>query len=184
MAHDLEVVDIRELSVSDIHESILEDYNRFQEVTKVWRKEAGEWVIRDLCFTEYWDDRQKAELIHEEIMPVLKDGGCFIGAFISQSLIGFALLDGHLIGDDLAYIQLLQFQVSSAYRGQGIGRQLFEATILKAKEKQAKKIYISAHSSVESKGFYDRVGCVEATWLYDKQVELEPYDCQMEYVMD
>ena len=44
----------------------------------------------------------------------------------------------------------------------------------------AKKLYISAHSAVETQAFYRAMGCVEAQEYNQKHVEAEPYDCQME----
>ena len=47
-------------------------------------------------------------------------------------------------------------------------------------EKKAKKLYISAHSAVESQAFYKAMGCVEAEEYNAEHVEKEPYDCQLE----
>lgn len=49
-----------------------------------------------------------------------------------------------------------------------------------AREKNAKKLYISAHSAVESPAFYKAMGCVEAKEYNAEHVEKEPYDCQLE----
>ena len=43
------------------------------------------------------------------------------------------------------------------------------------------KLYISGHSAVETQAFYKAMGCVEAKEYNQKHVELEPYDCQLEY---
>ena len=65
-------------------------------------------------------------------------------------------------------------------QGKGIGRTLFLAAKEWAKQKGAKKLYISAHSAVESQAFYKSMGCVEAEVYNQKHVEDEPYDCQLE----
>ena len=65
-------------------------------------------------------------------------------------------------------------------RGKGIGRKLMDAVKEWAKEKRAKKLYISAHSSVESQAFYRAVGCREAAEYSRPHVEKEPCDCQLE----
>ena len=49
-----------------------------------------------------------------------------------------------------------------------------------AKKKGAGKLYISAHSSVESQAFYRAMGCMEAEVYNSKHVEEEPCDCQLE----
>ena len=65
-------------------------------------------------------------------------------------------------------------------RHQGIGEKLFSEAKRWAKNNGGKKLYISAHSAVESQAFYRKMGCVEAA-LYNKEhVEQEPYDCQLE----
>ena len=66
-------------------------------------------------------------------------------------------------------------------RKQGIGKVLFEAAKIWGKEHAAKKLYISAHSAVESQTFYQSMGCVEAMEYSEAHVEKEPWDCQLEY---
>ena len=66
-------------------------------------------------------------------------------------------------------------------RGQGMGRVLFRAAAEWARDMGARKLYISAHSAVESQAFYRSLGCVEAQVYSQEAVEKEPYDCQLEY---
>ena len=49
-----------------------------------------------------------------------------------------------------------------------------------ARKKGARKLYISAHSAVESQAFYRQMGCVEAELYNQSHVEKEPFDCQLE----
>lgn len=51
------------------------------------------------------------------------------------------------------------------------------------KAQGAKKLYISAHSAVESQAFYKAMGCVEAQVYNQMHVEQEPCDCQLECVL-
>lgn len=64
--------------------------------------------------------------------------------------------------------------------GNGIGKTLFNAAKEWAKENGALKLYISAHSAVESQAFYKAMGCAEAQVYNKEHVEKEPYDCQLE----
>ena len=64
--------------------------------------------------------------------------------------------------------------------GHGIGKRLFLAAKDWAREKGAGKLYISAHSAVESQAFYRAMGCVEALEYQQAHVEKEPFDCQLE----
>ena len=59
-------------------------------------------------------------------------------------------------------------------------RTLFEAAKEWAKENGANKLYISAHSAVESQLFYKAMGCTEAQVYNQEHVKAEPYDCQLE----
>ena len=62
----------------------------------------------------------------------------------------------------------------------GIGKALFLAAEDWARARGGRKLYISAHSAVESQAFYKAMGCVEAEKYHQGHVEAEPYDCQLE----
>lgn len=172
---------VRELSIDDINENLLKFYSRFQEVNKVWRVENNRKVIKDISFIEDWDYEEKQAIIKALKETILDDGAVF-GVFEAKKLKAFASISGTLLGENKEYLQLLQLHVSNDLRGKGIGKMLFQSCIEKAKELEAVKLYISAHSSIETMSFYTRMGCVDAKWLYKYQVEIEPCDCQLEYV--
>lgn len=65
-------------------------------------------------------------------------------------------------------------------RGKGIGKELFQYAKSWAKEHGSKKLYISAHSAVESQAFYKEMGCIEAVEYNQEHVEKDPCDCQLE----
>ncbi len=174
---------IKELNIEDITENLLDYYNRYQEVNKVWRVENNKKVIKDISYIENWDYDKKQTIIFRELKETILNNGSIFGGFENNKLIGFASLSGALLEENREYIQLLQLQVSYDYRGKSIGKMLFCSCIEKARELGAIKLYISGHSSIESQGFYSRMGCIDAKWLFKQQVELEPYDCQLEYVL-
>ena len=78
-------------------------------------------------------------------------------------------------------MDLTNIHVSEDVRRRGIGKKLFEEATFWEKKQGAEKIYISAHSAVESQAFYKAMGCVEAKQYQQKHVEQEPFDCQLEY---
>ena len=82
------------------------------------------------------------------------------------------------------YLELSIIQVSEEMRGSGMGRALFSEIKAWASAQGAEKLYISAHSSVESQAFYKAMGCVEAEEYSAPHVENEPFDCQMECVLN
>lgn len=93
---------------------------------------------------------------------------------------GFVSAESELFGGEQKYLDLSSIHVSEDMRGQEIGKALFLEAKQWAKERGAKKLYISAHSAVESQAFYKVMGCVEAQVYHQKHVEDEPYDCQLE----
>ena len=110
----------------------------------------------------------------------VRTGGVVYGAFYEGKLKGFAAVLPEIFGGENKYIDLAAIHVSQDMRGRGIGTALFKEAKRWAKEKGAEKLYISAHSAVESQAFYKRMGCVEAKWYKKEHVEEEPFDCQLE----
>ena len=107
-------------------------------------------------------------------------GGLVHGAFVNHSLKGFIAVLPEIFGGENQYMDLAAIHVSQDMRNSGIGKTLFLTAKQWAKEKGAKKLYISAHSAVESQAFYKKMGCVEAKVYQQKHVEEEPFDCQLE----
>ena len=106
--------------------------------------------------------------------------GFVYAAFYDGKLKGFVSVESEIFGGKQGYCDLSSIHISEDMRRKGIGRTLFLAAKEWAKQKGAKKLYISAHSAVESQAFYKSMGCVEAEVYNKKHVEDEPYDCQLE----
>jgi len=171
-----------ELISKDIDLKLFSNFDRYQEVTKCWRKENNKWVLKDICFTEKWDQDNYKSLV-KELKNTVDNGGTVFGVFEDDVLIGFGSLENDFFGSNKQYLQLSAIHVSNNYRGNGIGKKLFELISKKAKEMSVKKLYISAHSSKETVSFYKSIGCKEAVEYNKKLVEKEPYDCQLEYLL-
>ena len=92
-------------------------------------------------------------------------------------------MESERFGSENQYLDLTSIHISEDMRRKGIGKALFLAAGRWAGEQGAKKLYISAHSAVESQAFYRAMGCVEAAEYQRAHVEAEPYDCQLEYVI-
>lgn len=70
-------------------------------------------------------------------------------------------------------------------RRQGIGRLLFREAVSAAARMGAEKLYISAHSAAETQAFYRGLGgCLDAREILQFHADKEPYDCQLEYLLD
>lgn len=169
----------RSLQENEINRELFRDFIRRQVVTKCWRKEKGEWVIKDAPFIDDWTEQDYQVLI-ECLKGTAASGGLVYGAFYEGRLKGFIAVLPEIFGGENKYIDLAAIHVSQDMRGTGIGTVLFKEAKRWAKEKGAEKLYISAHSAVESQAFYKHMGCVEAAWYKKEHVEEEPFDCQLE----
>lgn len=169
----------RKLYADEICRELFKDFIRHQKVTKCWRKENNEWIIKDAPFIDDW-----TEADYQTLVSCLKNtaatGGLVYAAFYDGMLKGFVSVEAALFGGEQKYLDLSSIHVSEDMRGRGIGKKLFLAAKKWAKENGADKLYISAHSAVESQAFYKKMGCVEAQVYNQKHVEAEPYDCQLE----
>lgn len=174
-----DMVKYRELCAEEICRELFAAFNRHQKVTKCWRRENGIWTIKDSPFIDDW-----TEADYEFLAGCLKNtvltGGFVYATFLDEHLKGFVSVESELFGGELAYLDLSSIHVSEDMRGTGIGKALFCAAKDWAKEKGASRLYISAHSAVESQAFYKAMGCTEAELYHRKHVEAEPFDCQLE----
>lgn len=172
-------MEYRTLSENEISVELFKDFIRHQKVTKCWRKENNEWVIRDAPFIDDWS-KEDYQFLVACLKNTVAAGGFVYAAFCEGALKGFVSVESELFGGANKYLDLTSIHVSEDMRSRGIGAKLFHAAKEWAREKGACKLYISSHSAVESQAFYKKMGCVEAVWYYQKHVEAEPYDCQLE----
>ena len=169
----------RSLRADELNRELFSNFTRRQVVTKCWRTEKGEWKIKEVPFIDDWSEENYATLV-SCLKNTILTGGFVYGAFSDNALKGFVSVEPTLFGGEQKYLDLSSIHVSEDMRGQGIGKVLFLAAKEWAKENGAGKLYISAHSSVESQAFYKAMGCVEAEVYNRKHVEEEPCDCQLE----
>ena len=170
----------RSLTIEEITPERFQSFNRYQQVTRCWRKEEGKWVIRDIAFTEQWSQEDYAYLL-DCLRGTLRQGG-FVGAVGEKDrLMGFASVENTPFGEQREYLQLSSLHVSYESRRRGIGKSLFLAAADWARGAGTEKLYVSAHSAVESQAFYKQMGCVEAAWIHPDLSAAEPCDCQLEY---
>lgn len=173
------MIQYRSLNEKEICRELFTDFVRHQEVTKCWRREDERWVIKDAPFTDDWGEEEYQFLV-QCLRDTVKRGGFVYAAFAEGRLKGFVAVLPELFGGEHRYLDLAAIHVSEDMRKKGIGTRLFHAAKQWAKEKGACKLYISAHSAVESQAFYQAMGCVEAQLYNQAHVEKEPFDCQLE----
>lgn len=176
-------MEYREIKEKELNKELFFEFNRYQEVKECLRKVDGTWAAVKNPFTEQWRD-EDYEVLIRCLKITINTGGVVFGAFLHGVLKGFASVEGVPLGKERNYLDLSSLHVSYDLRGKKTGRRLFQMASEWARLKGAQKLYISSHSSVETQAFYRAMGCVEAK-EYDKEhVSREPYDCQLEYVLE
>lgn len=173
------MIQYRTLNPDEINLELFKNFIRHQVVTKCWRKENTEWVIKDVPFIDDWG-KEEYEILVSCLKRTLAAKGFVYAAFQHDMLKGFVSVESGLFGNNQSYLDLSSIHVSEDLRGSGIGAALFHAAKEWAKAQGASKLYISAHSAVESQAFYKKMGCVDAEFIHQKHVEDEPCDRQLE----
>ena len=123
----------------------------------------------------------------EKETPVLLDrfdrGGTFLGVFDAEALIGTSVLESARVGRAGDQMQLAYLYVSRAYRGRGVGMQLFEAAVSFAREAGANALYVSATPTENTVDFYLKRGCVLAPEPDPRLLAAEPDDIHLLYLL-
>jgi predicted N-acetyltransferase YhbS len=155
--------------------------DRSEVVDNIYRFENGTLVLRP----EHHDLAGWPPGEAEKYTPILLDcfdrGGWFYGAFDGAELVGVVVLEGKRIGKRKDQLQLKFLHVSSSYRNKGLGTHLFELARATARERSARRLYISATPSEHTIKFYRRLGCAVAVEPDPELFELEPEDIHLEY---
>lgn len=175
-------MEFRVLKESEIDRALFAHFIRRQTVTKCWRKVEEEWRIQDIAFIDDWSEEDYGVLV-KCLRNTARTGGLVLGAFYENRLKGFTSVEAAPIGSSKEYMDLSSIHVSEDMRGRGIGKELFCRAKAWAKEHGGQKLYISAHSAVESQAFYRRMGCVEAQEYDAAHAATEPCDCQLECML-
>lgn len=175
-------IEYKRLTSENFNSGSLDTFIRHQQVHACWRKVEGEWKLLPISFTEDWSRAQCREIAADIVLHMETDQTAF-GAVSNGQVVGFATLSHAFFGATARYLELVCFQVSEPYRGQGIGKALFQLICKEAELLGAEKLYISGHSSKESQGAYKALGCVPAKEINGKIAQSEPCDVQLEYVL-
>lgn len=90
-------MEYRKVALEEIDRQLFRAFVRRQDVTKCWRKEGGDWVIRDIAFIDDWSEADYAYLV-TCLRGTLEGGGVLFGAFEGGVLKGFASVEGRPLG--------------------------------------------------------------------------------------
>lgn len=168
------------LNGSNFNPHSLDTFRRHQRVTECWRKISDRWQLVPMEFEENWDMATCREIAADVAAHMETDQSAF-GAFAGEELVGFLTLSHKLFGTTARYAELVCFQVSEPWRGQGIGKALFHLAVREMEAIGAEKLYISAHSSRETQAAYKALGCVLVKEINREIAAGEPFDVQLEY---
>lgn len=158
----------------------LDTFRRHQCITECWRKIGESWRLVPMVFEESWDIATCREIAADVAAHMQSDQSAF-GAFAGEELVGFITVSHKIFGTAHRYAELVCFQVSEPWRGQGIGKALFHLAAGELQAIGAERLYISAHSSRETQAAYQALGCVLAEEINWDIAKGEPFDVQLEY---
>jgi len=171
---------------------IVERALRRDEIDQIWSIDRGEvieniYILVDGELTlkpDYYDVCGWPPGEGKTYTPLLIDcydrGGWFYGVFEDGRLAAVAILESKFIGEPRDMLQLKFLHVSRAYRGQGLGRQLFGKAKEVAVQRGARRLYISATPSEHTINFYLRLGCTVTRQPDPELFALEPEDIHLE----
>ena len=131
------MTEYRTLHEPEINRTLFQDFIRRQVVTKCWRREHGQWIIKDAPFIDDWTEEDYLVLI-DCLKHTISTGGLVHGAFVNHSLKGFVAVLPEIFGGENQYMDLAAIHVSQDMRNSGIGKALFLTAKQWAKEKGAK----------------------------------------------
>ena len=173
---------IRPLTETELSPALFVGFHRHQVTTRCKKKIDDVWREVDCAFEdEDWDADDLIELTGL-LRQILVRGGIVFGAFDDNGVLkGFSAVEGRFTGSAGQYLNLVWLHVSEDRRGHGAGKALFRRSADWAISQGARKLYISAHSALESQAFYAAMGCVEAEEYDQTHTNNEPGACQLEY---
>lgn len=165
------------LTKENMTEYSLDDFDRTQQVHRVYRKVNNECELINDEWIMDWSLEKKRDVAITLFSPDF----ITVGAMKNGRIIGFASVKRELQEERII---LDMMQVSRSYRGQGIGKKLFKQVKELARKVDAKQLYISAFSSVDTIAFYKSMGCVITDNPIMELAKEEPCDLQMVCVVD
>lgn len=163
---------IEKVKCDGYEEISLDDFNRQQQITRIYVRKDGEYVLEEQSGVMDWSIDKKREvagdLIDSNYISYL--------ALEEGRIIGFMSVVRKLTGERML---LDVIQVDKDFRGKGIGRMLWEKAVEEARRNGAKELYISACPSEETIKFYRAMGAEVTDKPIQTIADEEPDDLQM-----
>jgi GNAT superfamily N-acetyltransferase len=172
------MIEYRQLSREGIPE--IWGIDRRERIGRIYVAGPGGLVLEDAGFdAPGWEPGRPAE--QTPLFEASFDAGAwFQGAFNGERLVGIAVLERYFFGADERTLQLSFLHVSAEVRGTGVGTELFERARAEAKQRGAKRMYVSATPSENTVRFYLARGCKVLAEPDARLFALEPEDIHMD----
>ncbi len=154
--------------------------DRSEVIDRVYRVEQGALVLEDQRHHLHGWPEGEAEKATPGLHSCFERGGWFYGMFEGEALVGVVILDSARLGSTRDQLQLKFLYVDCAHRATGMGKRLFTLARDTARERGAKRLYISATPSENTIDFYRRRGCTLIAEPDAHLFALEPEDIHLE----
>src|SRR5512133_3632365 len=90
---------------ADLCDSLLDGFERRQEVKRCWRTIEGQMQLMDVPFVDDWDQAQRQEVIIA-LRETMRQDGLVFGAFLNGALKGFVSVSPVAFGSEGQYLDL------------------------------------------------------------------------------
>jgi GNAT superfamily N-acetyltransferase len=150
----------------------LDHYKREQKVTRIYVKKEDTYELEEQPGVMDWSIDKKREVAQD----LIDSNYISFLALEEDRVVGFVSLVKELAGERMV---LDMMQVDADFRGQGIGRVLWDKAVEEARLHGAKEMYISACPSEETIHFYKAMGAEITNSPIRSIADEEPYDLQM-----
>ncbi len=166
-----ERITIREMKSVEIHR--ISEIDRTEHITQYYTLRNGILEVNDVDWhVGPWDSAEKIS----EWIPIAEDYENMWGAFDDEKLVGFAVYRSHLT-EEMAQFAILH--ISHDFRGMGIGKQLSEKMLERARADGKKQIYVTSTPTKATVDFYRKLGFRLVEQVNRELYKLEPDDIHM-----
>lgn len=169
---------VREMTLSELGR--IAEIDRSEHITQQYRSRGGALELIDVEIrAPRWGEPGEHTVQHhvDSWEPLIAAGASLLGAFDGDRLVGFAIYNPYL-SEGVA--QFAAIYVSRPYRGKGIGRELSDEVVQRARADGALRLYVSATPSRTTVDFYMGQGFEPVASPDEKLFALEPDDIHME----
>lgn len=165
---------IEKVRCNGFSEINLDAFNRQQEITRIYVRKDEKYVLEEQPGMMDWSIDKKREVA----LDLVDSNYISYLALEEGKIIGFMSLVKKLISERII---LDLIQVDKNFRGQGIGRILWEKAVEEARLNGARELYISACPSEETINFYRAMGADVTDNPILSIANDEPDDLQLVY---